>query len=139
MIFFEDTNEYIEIKDWTLDQCIQWLTAQQMSSLIPIFLSRNIDGEKLLVLDSAKMKVKISPIKSHLVFIYIFLQAIGIKSSKDRDQLKTKIKELKHAELNCLRERLLNQPSSSVLSGKRLRTSSLTRLKERRFFSSSGK
>ncbi len=65
---------------------------------------------------------------------------MGIKSSKDRDQLKTKIKDLKHAELNRLREQLLHQPPSSVYTGKRLRSSSLTRLKERRFFStSSGK
>jgi hypothetical protein len=63
---------------------------------------------------------------------------MGIKSSKDRDQLKTKIKDLKHAELNRLREQLLHQPSSSVYTGKRLRSSSLTRLKERRFFSTSG-
>jgi hypothetical protein len=64
---------------------------------------------------------------------------MGIKPSKDRDQLKTKIKELKHTELNYLREQLLNQPSSSlaVHSEKRLRSSSLTKLKERRFFSSS--
>jgi hypothetical protein len=60
---------------------------------------------------------------------------MGIKSSKDRDQLKSKIKELKHTELNRVRERLLNQSSSSSLqSSKRLRSSSLTRLKERRFF-----
>lgn len=60
---------------------------------------------------------------------------MGIKSSKDRDQLKAKIKELKHSELNRLRERLLNQPTT-VHNGKRLRSSSLTRLKERKFFSS---
>ncbi|CAF3325766.1 unnamed protein product [Rotaria socialis] len=118
------TDEYIKIKHWTSDQCIQWLTVQTMSSLIPIFLNRNIDGEKLLLLDSAKMK------------------ALGIKSSKDRDQLKAKIKELRHAEVNRLRERLLSQSSSpfhrSVVNiGHRLRSSSLTKLKERRFFGSS--
>lgn len=68
---------------------------------------------------------------------------MGVKSGKDRDQLKIKIKELKHTELNRLRERLLNQTpvsASSAHNGKRLRSSSLTRLKERKFFSSnSGK
>ncbi|UJR20838.1 hypothetical protein I4U23_023949 [Adineta vaga] len=116
------TDEYVEIKDWTTDRCIQWLTAQRMTSLIPIFLNRNIDGEKLLVLDGSKMK------------------AMGIKSSKDRDQLKTKIKELKHVELSRLRERLMAQSSASYRSGtseKKSRSSSLTKLKERRFFSSS--
>lgn len=29
-----------------------------MTALIPIFLNRNIDGQKLLVLDSSKMKVR---------------------------------------------------------------------------------
>lgn len=52
-----DTAEPGEIKDWTVDQCIQWLTAQQMTSLISLFLTRSINGEKLLVLDSTKMKV----------------------------------------------------------------------------------
>lgn len=115
-----NNDHYVEIKDWTTDQCIQWLTAQQMTSYIPIFLNRSIDGEKLLVLDSSKMK------------------AIGIKSSKDRDQLKSRIKELKHTELNRLRERLLNQSSSSSSNAisKRIRSSSLSRLRERRFFSS---
>jgi hypothetical protein len=65
---------------------------------------------------------------------------MGIKSSKDRDQLKTKLKELKHAELDRLRERLLG-PSTfhkSVHSENRLRSSSLTKLKERRLFGGSG-
>ncbi|CAF3478133.1 unnamed protein product [Rotaria sp. Silwood1] len=118
------TDEFIEVKDWTSDQCIQWLTAQEMASFIPIFLSRNIDGEKLLLLDSTKMK------------------AMGIKSSKDRDLLKTKLKELKHADLDRIRERLLaQQPTSfqhSVHSGNRLRSSSMTKLKERRLFGGSG-
>ncbi|CAF4113881.1 unnamed protein product [Rotaria sp. Silwood2] len=114
-------DEHVKIKNWTSDQCIQWLTAQGMTSLIPIFLNRSIDGEKLLLLDSTKMK------------------AMGIKSSKDRDQLKAKIKELKHAEYSRLRERLSQSLPFHRLAnnGSRLRSSSLTKLKERRFFSSS--
>lgn len=50
--------QFVEVKDWTSDQCIQWLTAQEMTSFIPTFLNRNIDGEKLLLLDSSKMKVE---------------------------------------------------------------------------------
>ena len=63
---------------------------------------------------------------------------MGIKSSRDREQLKSKIKELKHTELHRAREQLLNQSSSSSIPSlsKRLRSSSLTRLKERRFFTS---
>ena len=52
-----DTNEHLETKDWSVDQCIQWLTAQQLTPLISLFLTRNINGEKLLLLDSTKMKV----------------------------------------------------------------------------------
>ncbi|CAF1110201.1 unnamed protein product [Rotaria sordida] len=118
------TDEFVEVKDWTSDQCIQWLTSQEMASFIPIFLSRNIDGEKLLLLDSAKMK------------------AMGIKSSKDRDHLKMKLKELKHADLDRIRERLLAQQPTSFQhpahSGNRLRSSSMTKLKERRLFGGSG-
>ena len=55
--YFIFSLKFIEVKDWTSDQCIQWLTAQEMTSFIPIFLNRNIDGEKLLLLDSTKMKV----------------------------------------------------------------------------------
>ncbi|CAF1531622.1 unnamed protein product, partial [Adineta ricciae] len=120
------TDQFVEVKDWTSDQCIQWLTAQEMTSFIPMFLNRNIDGEKLLVLDSTKMK------------------AMGIKSSKDRDHLKLKLKELKHAELDRIRERLLAQQTitfqHAAHSGNRLRSSSMTKLKERRLFGgSSGK
>mgnify|MGYP006892791087 CR=1 FL=1 len=70
---------------------------------------------------------------------------MGIKSSKDRDHLKAKLKELKHAELDRIRERLLAQqplpPSTfqhAIHSGNRLRSSSMTKLKERRLFGGSG-
>ncbi|CAF0985982.1 unnamed protein product [Rotaria sp. Silwood1] len=112
---------HVKVKYWTSDQCVQWLTAQGITSLIPIFINRSINGEKLLLLDGTKMK------------------AMGIKSSKDRDQLKAKIKELKHAEYHRLRERLSQSLSfyRSANSGSRLRSSSLTKLKERSFFGSS--
>jgi hypothetical protein len=67
---------------------------------------------------------------------------MGIKSSKDRDHLKAKLKELKHAELDRVRERLLaQQPTTfqhAAHSGNRLRSSSMTKLKERRLFGGSG-
>lgn len=66
---------------------------------------------------------------------------MGIKSSKDRDLLKMKLKELKHAELDRIRERLLTQQPStfqhSAHSGNRLRSSSMTKLRERRLFGGS--
>lgn len=67
---------------------------------------------------------------------------MGIKSSKDRDLLKLKLKELKHAELDRTRERLLSENVRSfqpaVHSGNRLRSSSMTKLRERRLFGGSG-
>jgi hypothetical protein len=69
---------------------------------------------------------------------------MGIKSSKDRDHLKSKLKELKHAELDRIRERLLTQQQHSspfhhsTHSGNRLRSSSMTKLKDRRLFGGSG-
>lgn len=67
---------------------------------------------------------------------------MGIKSSKDRDHLKAKLKELKHADLDRIRERLLSQQTAnfqhSAHSGNRLRSSSMTKLKERRLFGGSG-
>lgn len=75
-------------------------------------------------------------IESYDSNLYILLKAMGMKSSSDRDQLKMKIKELRHAEVSRLRERLLNQSSfhRSGPGGHRLRSSSLTKLKERKFF-----
>ena len=66
---------------------------------------------------------------------------MGIKSSKDRDHLKMKLKELKHAELDRIRERLLTQQPTTFQhpshSGNRLRSSSMTKLRERRLFGGS--
>lgn len=53
------SSKFVEVKDWTSDRCIQWLTTEGMTSLIPLFLSRSINGEKLVSLDSSKMKVRI--------------------------------------------------------------------------------
>lgn len=68
---------------------------------------------------------------------------MGIKSSKDREQLKSKIKELKQGEFGRCRERTFSPPSSfqrSINIGNRFRSSSLTKLKERKLFGSiSGK
>ena len=53
------SSKFVEVKDWTSDRCVQWLTTEDMTSLIPLFLSRSITGEKLISLDSSKMKVRI--------------------------------------------------------------------------------
>jgi hypothetical protein len=130
--------KYIEVKDWTSDHCIQWLANQGLTSLIPMFLERNIHGDKLLALDSNKMKVR-NNTEQHTVDLCIF-KAMGIKSSHDRDQLKIKLKQLKHVDLDRTRQRLLAQPQTSIerfnAKVNRFRSSSLTKLKDRRLFSS---
>lgn len=40
-----------------------------MVSLIPIFIDRNIDGEKLLSLDSTKMKVKYILFRNFIIHV----------------------------------------------------------------------
>ncbi|CAF1250045.1 unnamed protein product, partial [Didymodactylos carnosus] len=106
------------VKDWTSDQCIQWLSSVDMNTFIPLFLNRNIDGEKLLTLDSTKLK------------------AIGIKSSKERDLLKQKLKELKYNDI--FKQPSVAYPVSHHYNQNRMRSSSLTKLKERRLFGASG-
>lgn len=114
-------DEYVEVKDWSSDLCVQWLTNENLTEFIPFFLNRNIDGEKLLSLDGTKMK------------------AIGIKSSKDRERLKQKLKELKHTDLDQIREKFLTEqiPTTTTTTSKsnRFRSSSLNKLRDRRLFS----
>ena len=66
---------------------------------------------------------------------------MGIKSSKDRDRLKSKLKELKQTDLIEIRERFLSKPTTRfervLTQGKRFRSSSLNKLKDRHFFTTS--
>lgn len=84
---FENFTQPIE--EWSADLVAQWLAINDLAPYIESFLSKLIDGEKLLSMDSSKLK------------------ALGVKSQKDRDFLKSKVKELKSDEkkrFKCLLE-----------------------------------
>jgi hypothetical protein len=55
----------------------QWLVMQNLNEYIDSFMDKEVDGMELMELDTSKMKM------------------LGIKSHKDREYLKMKIKELK--------------------------------------------
>ncbi|XP_060080061.1 protein piccolo-like [Ylistrum balloti] len=67
------------IAEWTNENVCHWLMALEMDKYIPMFKDRNVSGTQLLQFDGAKLK------------------ALGVTSSKDRDLLKKKIKEIKLA------------------------------------------
>lgn len=45
------------ITDWTSQQVARWLTGLNLEHHIPEFTAKNVDGEQLLQLDSAELKV----------------------------------------------------------------------------------
>ncbi|XP_021363713.1 uncharacterized protein LOC110456969 isoform X1 [Mizuhopecten yessoensis] len=67
------------ISEWTSESVCHWLMALEMDKYIPMFKDKNVSGTQLLQFDGAKLK------------------ALGVTSSKDRDLLKKKIKEIKMA------------------------------------------
>lgn len=67
------------ISEWTNENVCHWLMALEMDKYIPSFKDKNVSGTQLLQFDGAKLK------------------ALGVTSSKDRDLLKKKIKEIKLA------------------------------------------
>lgn len=65
------------IEEWSSETVAQWLAINDLSTYIESFLDREIDGEKLLSLDSTKLKM------------------LGVRLQKDREFIKTKIRDLK--------------------------------------------
>ncbi|XP_054461903.1 neurabin-1 [Anoplopoma fimbria] len=65
------------ITEWTSQQVARWLMGLNLEQHIPEFTAKNIDGEQLLQLESADLKV------------------LGVSSSQDRALIKKKIKDLK--------------------------------------------
>lgn len=51
------TNFSQPIEEWSCDSVAQWLAINDLSDYIDSFLDKEIDGEKLLAIDSAKLKV----------------------------------------------------------------------------------
>jgi neurabin len=67
------------VPEWSCQQVCHWLLAINMDQYAPQFISHSIDGQQLLLLDSARLKT------------------IGIQNAKDRDLIKRKAKDLKSA------------------------------------------
>ncbi|XP_061838501.2 neurabin-1 isoform X1 [Nerophis lumbriciformis] len=65
------------VAEWTLQQVSRWLVGLNLEQHIPEFTAKNIDGEQLLQLESADLKV------------------LGVTSSQDRTLIKKEIKDLK--------------------------------------------
>uniref|UniRef100_A0A1A8K5N8 Neurabin-1 n=1 Tax=Nothobranchius kuhntae TaxID=321403 RepID=A0A1A8K5N8_NOTKU len=65
------------VTEWTSQQVGRWLKGLNLEHHIPEFTAKNIEGAKLLQLDSAELK------------------ALGVTSSQDRSLIKKKIKDLK--------------------------------------------
>ena len=45
------------IEEWSCESVARWLSINDMSAYIETFLEKGIDGEKLVGLDSTKLKV----------------------------------------------------------------------------------
>ncbi|XP_056010061.1 neurabin-1-like isoform X6 [Ostrea edulis] len=65
------------ISEWSVENVAHWLMLLELERYIPLFAEKNITGPQLILLDGTKLKT------------------MGIASSKDRDLLKKKIKEIK--------------------------------------------
>lgn len=76
------------INEWSVEHVCHWLAANDFEKYSAAFREKNLTGSQLLLLDSSKMK------------------ALGISTSKDRDTLKKKIKEVK---VNAEREKKLQE------------------------------
>ncbi|XP_077446272.1 neurabin-1 isoform X2 [Stigmatopora argus] len=65
------------VLEWTTQQVSRWLVGLNLEDYIPEFTAKNIDGGRLLRLDSTELKT------------------LGVSASQDRTLIKKKIKDLK--------------------------------------------
>lgn len=65
------------VEMWSVDSVAKWLTINDLGALADLFVRNSINGERLMSFDTCKLK------------------QIGVKSQKERDHIKSKIKELK--------------------------------------------
>jgi neurabin len=109
------------VTDWTPQQVCHWLLALELDQYAPEFIAKGIDGNALLAMDSTKLKVCIK----HHQFIpstrHFGLQTLGVNSSKDRDLVRKKVKDLKSAmeKERKERERVQKERARIASSGKK--------------------
>ncbi|GCB66664.1 hypothetical protein scyTo_0010129 [Scyliorhinus torazame] len=68
------------VSEWTTHQVCHWLMGMNLEQYTTEFVSKNIDGEQLMQLDSSGLK------------------ALGVASQNDRATIKKKLKEIKKAQ-----------------------------------------
>uniref|UniRef100_A0A8C9WSW6 Neurabin-1 n=1 Tax=Scleropages formosus TaxID=113540 RepID=A0A8C9WSW6_SCLFO len=64
------------VSAWSTQQVCEWLKGLNMEQYVPEFTAREVDGEQLLQMDSAKLK------------------GLGVNSSTDRNALKRRLKDM---------------------------------------------
>uniref|UniRef100_UPI00398E484B neurabin-1-like isoform X2 n=1 Tax=Pristiophorus japonicus TaxID=55135 RepID=UPI00398E484B len=75
------------VSEWTTQQVCHWLMGMNLEQYTAEFVSKNIDGEQLMQLDSSRLK------------------ALGVASQNDRATIKKKLKEIKKAQEKVEKQR----------------------------------
>ncbi|XP_067891519.1 neurabin-1-like isoform X2 [Heterodontus francisci] len=75
------------VSEWTTQQVSHWLMGMNLEQYTTEFVSKNIDGEQLMQLDSSRLK------------------SLGVTSQHDRATLKKKLKEIKKAQEKVEKQR----------------------------------
>ncbi|XP_067843635.1 neurabin-1-like [Heptranchias perlo] len=75
------------VSEWTTQQVCHWLMGMNLEQYATEFVSKNIDGEQLMQLDSSKLK------------------ALGVASQNDRATIKKKLKEIKKTQEKIEKQR----------------------------------
>ncbi|XP_041056963.1 neurabin-1-like isoform X1 [Carcharodon carcharias] len=75
------------VSEWTTQQVCHWLMGMNLEQYTTEFVSKNIDGEHLMQLDSSRLK------------------ALGVASQNDRATIKKKLKEIKKAQEKVEKQR----------------------------------
>ncbi|XP_060683280.1 neurabin-1 [Hemiscyllium ocellatum] len=75
------------VSQWTTQQVCHWLMGMNLEQYTAEFVSKNIDGEQLMQLDSSRLKT------------------LGVASQNDRATIKKKLKEMKKAQEKVEKQR----------------------------------
>ncbi|XP_059503210.1 neurabin-1 isoform X2 [Stegostoma tigrinum] len=75
------------VSQWTTQQVCHWLMGMNLEQYTTEFVSKNIDGEQLMQLDSSRLKT------------------LGVASQNDRATIKKKLKEMKKAQEKVEKQR----------------------------------
>lgn len=108
------------VDEWSCESVAQWLAINDMAAYIDVFLDKAVNGEKLLSMDTSKLKVTSflfffsETTRTFFKLLNIFnscplLKMLGVKSQKDRAFIKAKIKELRVDDKKRVKQLLVEQ------------------------------